>query len=163
METSLAQLYEWLTGKEDEHAEFKEAKRSFNLDKLMQYCVAIANERGGRLILGVTDSRPRRIVGTAAFGNIDQTKTDILSRLRFRVDVEEVLAPDGRVIVFHIPSRPIGDPKQYEGTYLMRSGESLVPMTADMLQSIFAEGTPDFTASVCPGATLEELDPVCVE
>ena len=45
MSTSLEQLREWLDGKENEHIEFKEAKNTFNSDKLMQYCVALANEQ----------------------------------------------------------------------------------------------------------------------
>ncbi len=37
---------------EDEHLEFKEAKRYFDFEKLVRYCVAIANEGGGKIILG---------------------------------------------------------------------------------------------------------------
>lgn len=33
----------------------------------MKYCVALANEGGGKMILGVTDKMPRRIVSTQAF------------------------------------------------------------------------------------------------
>ena len=36
-------------------------------DKLVNYCVALANEGGGKIILGVTDERPRSVVGTTAF------------------------------------------------------------------------------------------------
>jgi hypothetical protein len=64
--------------------------------------------------------------------------------LGFRVDVEEVTHPDGRVIVFHIPSRPRGTAYHLDGKYLMRSGESLVPMSEDRLRAIFAEGGPDW-------------------
>ena len=62
----------------------------------------------------------------------------------FRVDIEEVLHPDGRVLVFHIPSRPHGTAYHHEGAYLMRSGEELVPMSEDQLRRIFAEGGPDW-------------------
>ena len=41
----------------------------FDNRKLYRYCVAIANEGGGYLILGVTDKPPRSVVGTAAFNN----------------------------------------------------------------------------------------------
>src|SRR5690606_28280173 len=47
--------------------EFKEAKTSFSLEKLYEYCVAIANEGGGHLLFGVADKPPRAVVGTAAF------------------------------------------------------------------------------------------------
>ena len=150
-------------GKENEHIEFKEAKNTYNSEKLMQYCVALANEQGGKLILGVTNTPPRRVVGSAAFGNIESTKVDILNRLHFRVDIEELNHPNGRVVIFHVPTRLLGDPKQDGGTYWMRSGESLVPMTAGMLQTIFAEATPDFSAEVCPRATLSDLNPEAIE
>ena len=52
---------------ENEHLEFKEAKNRFDFEKLVGYCVALANERGGKMILGVSDRPPRKVVGTAAF------------------------------------------------------------------------------------------------
>ena len=47
--------------------EFKEAKTQFDNEKLYKYCVAIANEGGGKLVLGVADQPPRLVVGTRAF------------------------------------------------------------------------------------------------
>lgn len=44
----------------------------------------------------------------------------------------------------------------------MRAGESLVPMTPDMLKRIFAEAGPDFSAEICTGATLADLDPQAI-
>ena len=38
---------------ESEHVEFKEAKTNFHFDKLVDYCVAMANEGGGRIVCGV--------------------------------------------------------------------------------------------------------------
>jgi len=64
--------------------------------------------------------------------------------LGFRVEVEAVAHPDGRVVVFTIPSRPRGTAYDLEGRYLMRSGSSLVPMSEDRLRTIFAEGQPDW-------------------
>jgi hypothetical protein len=63
--------------------------------------------------------------------------------LGFRVDIDEVAHPDGRVLVFLIPSRPLGSVYHRAGKYLMRAGESLVPMSEDRLRRIFAEGLPD--------------------
>lgn len=60
----------------------------------------------------------------------------------FRVDVEVVAHPDGRVVVFSIPARPKGMSYHHYGAYLMRSGEELVPMSGDQLRKIFAEGKP---------------------
>ncbi len=45
---SAEQLQHWMDAKEDEHLEFKEAKNNFHFEKLVDYCVALANEGGGR-------------------------------------------------------------------------------------------------------------------
>jgi len=40
---------------EHQQLEFKEAKSHFDQEKLRHYCVALANEGGGHLVLGVED------------------------------------------------------------------------------------------------------------
>jgi ATP-dependent DNA helicase RecG len=62
-----------------------------------------------------------------------------------------------------LPARPVGTPLQYNGRYLMRSGESLTAMTPDRLQAIFAERQPDFSAMPLPGTSLADLDPAAIE
>ena len=145
---TLQTLHQWMTEPaENERLEFKEAKQQFDSTKLLRYCVALANEGGGYFVLGVTDKLPRRVVGSKAFSSLthlNDIKARIVAKLRIRVEVFELLHPDGRVLVFDIPSRPTGQPLDYEGAYLMRSGEDLVPMTADFLKRIFAEGDPDW-------------------
>lgn len=129
---------------EHQRLEFKEAKTQFDNRKLYEFCVAIANEGGGLLILGVADRPPRAVVGTQAFRNPVAMAEKLFQAVGFRVDIEEVEHPDGRVLVFHIPSRPRGTAYQLEGAYLMRVGEALTPMSEDQLRSIFAEGRPDW-------------------
>jgi len=140
MDNSPSQLQKWMDSKEDEHLEFKEAKQNFHFDKLVKYCAALANEGGGRMVLGVTDKIPRQIVGCQTFQPLERTKAGLIERLRLRIEGEEINHPDGRVVVFHVPSRPIGMPIQIEGAYWMRSGEDLATMTPDMLKRIFDEG-----------------------
>lgn len=143
---------------EDEHFEFKAAQKQFSSRKLTEYCVALANERGGKLFLGITDKRPRRVVGTRACRDLNGTKIQLMDRIHLRVDVEETTHQKGRVLVFHVPSRPIGMPIHHNGRYLMRSGDSLVPMTPEMLKRIFDEAEPDCSAEICEKATLDDLD-----
>lgn len=152
-----------LSGKEDEHYEFKEAKTSFTLEKLYEYCIAFANELGGKLVLGVTDVIPREVVGTSAFPNREDIKQKIFDTLRFRVEVEQLTLDNTRVLVFSIPSRPLGTPLHLNGRYLMRSGESLVAMSPDQLQRIFSETRLDYSAEICPGTDLDDLDPSAME
>ena len=159
MITSLDQLRDWLkVPYEDEHIEFKEAKANFHFEKLVKYCCALANERGGKMILGVTNKHPRRVVGSNTFKDLQRAKSGLIQRLYLRIEAEEIMHPDGRVVVFHVPSRPIGMPIQYEGAYWMRRGEELVPMTPDMLRRIFEEAGPDFSAEICVRATIDDLD-----
>lgn len=140
MPTTVEQIEEWRRApSETHHLEFKEAKVQFDTERLLSYCVAIANEGGGHLLLGITNKPPRRIVGSKAFGNLVKVESHIFDAIHFRVEVEEVNHPDGRVVVFRIPRRPTGSAYSLRGAYLMRSGESLVPMTADHLRDIFAE------------------------
>lgn len=114
-------------------------------------------------MLGVTDKRPRRVVGSAAFADLARTKAGLIERLHLRIEGEELAHPDGRVLVFAVPSRPLGMPVPVDGAYWMRSGEDLTPMTPDMLRRIFDEAEPDFSASVCKKATIDDLDPAAVE
>ena len=124
--------------------EFKEAKTQFDNRRLYEYCVAIANEGGGHLLLGVADKPPRPVVGTQAFNDPVGMAEKLFQAVGFRVDIEQVMHPDGRVLVFHIPSRPRGTAYHLDGKYLMRSGEALVPMSEDQLRRVFAEGGPDW-------------------
>jgi ATP-dependent DNA helicase RecG len=149
MATTIEQLVRWLSvPREHERLEFKEAKRQFDPSRLFKYCVALANEGGGKLVLGVTDKQPRRIVGTESFRSPGGIKSRILDKLRIYVEVEEIAHPDGRVLVFHVPSRPTGTAYDFEGAYLMRAGDDTVPMTEDRLRSIFNEGKPDWLSDV---------------
>ena len=145
---TLETLKVWLNAPvENERLEFKEAKNQYNRTKLIKYCVALANEGGGYFILGVTDKRPRQIVGSQAFPTpeeINKIKAQIVEKLRLRVEITELLHPNGRVLVFEVPTRPTGQPIAFEGAYLMRAGEELVPMTPDMLKRIFAEDQQDW-------------------
>ena len=68
MPTTPEQIDLWrATPKETQRLEFKEAKNQYDTQKLCAYCVAIANEGGGQLVLGIADQLPRAIVGTSAF------------------------------------------------------------------------------------------------
>jgi len=159
MSTSLESLKRWLDAPmENEHLEFKEAKNQFDTTKLFKCCVALANEGGGKLILGVTDNAPRRIVGSQAFASASDIQSKIFHKLNFRVDAEELRFSEGRAVIFHIPSRPRGTAYQFEGTYLMRSGEALAPMTEDRLRTIFDEGKPDWLSEIARlGVTSDEV------
>lgn len=145
MTTSPQQIDAWLNvSSEHQRLEFKEAKTQIDFARLSEYCVALANEGGGILLLGVTDKPPRKVVGTAALNNPVQASQKLFNTIGFRVEIEEIAHGVGRVLVLHIPPRPKGTAYHLDGKYLMRSGSSLRPMSEDQLRRIFAEGQPDW-------------------
>ncbi len=150
-------LEQLLKAAEGATVEFKEAKNAFDKKELFKYCVALANEGGGALVLGATDAMPRKVVGTKAFGDLDDTRNAIYHATRLNVGITEDTSEGHRTLIFSIPGRPLGTPLEYGGQYLMRRGSSLVPMTIDRLQTIFEETVSDFSAEICPGATLGDL------
>ena len=176
-------LYELSLLKESEdHIEFKEAKRNFNFDGgkhtdpkerrhcILGYVAALANELGGRLVFGMKDSGPHEVVGTTfAIGEIGALEDAIYERMRIRVRIDEVFEPSEdvedrmRVLVFNVPSRPVGKMMKYEGVPLMRTGESLREMSDDEMFKILSEQEPDFSAKICESLTMEDLEPRAIE
>lgn len=160
-------LEEWIREKEGETLEFKRAADRFDFEELAKYCAALANEGGGRIVLGVTDGRPRRIVGSKAFRQPERTRKGLCERIPLAIDFEEIHHPDcaeeSRVLVFSIPPRPVGIPIRYDGRYWMRREDSLVEMSEDRLRETFAESGHDFTADAVPGLTLNDLNRSSIE
>ncbi len=157
--TSADAFAKLLRAPEGDRVEFKTAARRFSFDELVQYCVALANEGGGRFVLGVTDARPRKVVGTSAFAEPGRTASSIYERVGHGVRIEEYDHEGKRVLIAHVPGRLPGTAWSERGRYGMRAGDSLVPMTDDRLRQIHAEIAPDFSAQVCAGASVADLDP----
>lgn len=119
----------------EDQIEFKEAKHNYSYNGgsksnqeerrkcVLGYIVAFANEQGGRLVLGMSDKTPHQVVGTDfGEGRIKELEDDIYDKLRIRVTIFELLEGNNRVVVFDIPSRPIGKVLKFEGVPLMRIG-----------------------------------------
>jgi hypothetical protein len=79
MHTNLSEFLALLEDDESGRLEFKAAKSHYDFEELLKYCAALANEGGGKMILGVSDKKPRAIVGTAAFQPVDEQRQDWLS------------------------------------------------------------------------------------
>ena len=157
-------LQEILNATEGYHFEFKEAKNRQDVKEAAEYLCAMANHGGGRLVLGVTDKRPRRVVGSNACPQPESTIRHFMDKLRVRVDFQLYEDENGkRVLVFEAASRPVGLPVQFEGIAWWREGDSLVPMPENVRRTIYSEGGHDFTAEVCKGITLDDLDLTAIE
>lgn len=140
------EIARWLGEPEGERLEFKSARNNYHFDKLVHYCVALANEGGGKIILGVTDERPRSVVGTTAFAEPGRTEASLFQRLHHRIVVEEANYQGQRLLIIHVPSRLPGTAWEYEGRYLRRAGDDLVSISGNELRLMFAETGPDFSA-----------------
>jgi ATP-dependent DNA helicase RecG len=164
MAISVEQIDLWRRApSETEVLEFKEAKNQFDTEKLYHYCVAIANEGGGHLLLGIQNSAPRLVVGTRAIENPVGMSRKLWDKLGFRVRIDDVAHPEGRVVVLTIPGRPLGHPYEVEGVYWMRCGEALTAMSPDVIRRIVMEGEPDWlrepaTDLISSSRALELLD-----
>ena len=155
---------------ENEIVEFKEAKNNYDLTKLGKYFSALSNEANlcskpyGWLVFGVKDN-DHSIVGTqyrSERKDLDKLKGEIANKTTNRIsfiDIHEVNLPEGRVILFQIPSAPKGIPIAFDGHYYARDGEELVPLNIEKIERIRAQATKeDWSAAIVPAATLEDLD-----
>ena len=162
MTYSINEIESLLNERENEHLEFKEAKNQYDYDKLAKYCSALANEGGGKIVLGVTDKKPRRVVGSQAFPNLPKVKSALIEALQLRIETDEINHPEGRVVVFTAPSRPVGIPVRYRGVYWMRRDEDVVHMTDDMVKKIFDEIRLDLSSDINPTASMADLDQLAI-
>lgn len=155
---------------ENEIVEFKEAKNNYDFTKLGKYFSALSNEANlcskpyGWLVFGIKDN-DHSIVGTqyrSERKDLDKLKGEIANKTSNRIsfiDIHEVNLPEGRVILFQIPSAPKGIPIAFDGHYYARDGEELVPLNIEKIERIRAQATKeDWSAAIVTAATLEDLD-----
>lgn len=161
--TTPDEFYTLLESPEGSRVEFKTALRGFHFEELVKYCVAFANEGGGTIVFGATDRRPRKVVGTHAFAEPGRTEAGLFEALRQRIPIEEYHHDGKRVLLVHVPARLPRIAWQYKGSFWMRAGDALVPMSDEQLRRIHEETGPDFSAEMCPTARLEDLDPAAID
>ena len=159
---------------ETEWVEFKEAKNAFNFDDIGKYFSALSNEanlkdkRCGWLIFGVQD-RPRQVVGTRFRENradLDNLKTEIAFHMTEHIsfmEIYEIQLPEGRVVMMQIPAAPQGIPLAWKGHYYGRTAESIGALNLQEIEQIRSEIRDyDWSAQICPGAGIEDLDPEAI-
>lgn len=149
--------------KEGEQVQFKEAKNRFDFGEAARCCCALSNCGGGKLVFGITDKRPRQVVGSNAFEQPERTRKGLIDKLRIMVDFQILTHQDKRVLVFSVAGRPLGLPVQFDGVAWWYEGDSLIPMPEDIRRKIYAEAGLDFSGSVCPSAGLSDLDEDAIE
>lgn len=161
---------------ETECVEFKEAKTGYDFDNLGRYFSALSNEanlkgqKHGWLIFGVKDKpRPREIVGSRfreQRAALDSLKHEVAKQTSNGLTFEEIYVhtrPQGRVVMFQIPAALRGIPTAWKGHWYGRNGESLGALGIQDLEQIRHQDHDDWSAQVCPEATLIDLEPEAVE
>lgn len=144
--------------------ELKAATTNFSDIDRSDYCAAIANMGGGLLLLGVSDDR--KVVGTSVYkGTINQISQEVYQQLGITVIVEDLQHTNGRVVIFDIPARPVGQRIRSHGkyTYPIRRGESLGEMDDATTREILNEVQPDFSSGIVDQLLLSDLDPQAIK
>ena len=130
---------------------------------ILGYVVALCNEKGGSLVIGMDDKFPHKVIGTKQNeGCIGELEANIYRDTGIRPDIYELYENEsdrqGRVLVIDVPSRPTGTVFKFEDVALMRVGEELKPMSDEVYLSIIQEKEPDFSQQICKYATIDSLD-----
>lgn len=154
---------ELLEEKEGERYQFKEAKNRFDSKEAARCCCALSNCGGGKLVFGITDKRPRKVVGSNAFEQPERTRKGLIDALKVMVDFQVYDYQGKRVLAFEVSGRPIGLPIQFEGIAWWYEGDSLVPMPEEVRRRIYAEAGVDFSSGICQNAGIGDLDIDCIE
>jgi ATP-dependent DNA helicase RecG len=170
----IAKLNELRKSDENEIVEFKEAKNGYDFGKLGKYFSALSNEANLKnvesawLIFGIED-KTKNIVGTN-FRNtpkdLQSLKKEIADKTTNRItftEIHELILAQSRVIMFQIPPAPKGIPTAWEGHYFARDGESLVALNTEKYERIRKQIVEeDWSAKICPDATIEDLEPLAI-
>lgn len=140
------------------------AKPSDRRRCILGYVTAFCNEGGGSLVIGMEDAYPHKVVGTKQCeGKLCELESNIYRDTHIRPNIYELYEDEenkaGRVLVIDVPGRPVGKLFRFEDVPLMRVGEELKPMSDEMMFSILQEHEPDFSAEICKGITIKDLDP----
>ena len=163
---------------ENESCEWKEYKNLQNslcgheADDVVSYVSAIANMNGGSLIIGVEDGT-FQVIGIQNLGsyNVESAKARIAEKCRNLpledFDIMELKADDTAKIVWvlTIPKHHAKLPVYAHNKAWQRTGDSLVEMRSDRLQTILSEieVTDDWSAVIVEDATIDDLDAEAIE
>ncbi|HCK83327.1 MAG TPA: transcriptional regulator [Hyphomonadaceae bacterium] len=148
---------------EDEGLEFKHAATSFNKEKLCEYVSAFANSGGGSLVLGVSDARPRQLLGTQALPDLPGLRDHVHTAMRWKIETAEFTLDGKRILVVSTQAAPRGRPVSFGEKFYQRTGGSLRVMSADDLRVALSGAALDFSSDICADATLGDLDQSAVD
>lgn len=132
------------------------------IKEIREAVVGFANAQGGVIVLGVGDRKRTRREAIEGVGDLD---ADSLRRKIYDgtephilVDVEELVEPEGRLILIHVP-KGIPPHTTSEGVAKIRILKETKPLTGSQIsQILFTGGQKDLTSQVIPDSSLADLD-----
>ena len=142
------------------HSDQRERRKCF-----LGYTVALANEGGGFIVLGMDDTLPHKVVGSDfGLNKLGELEDAVYEKLGIRIRAAELFdTENNRVVLTTIPPRPIGKIMKFEGVPLIRVGESLRNMSDEEIFAILSEQEPDFSAKICEGISIADLDEAAIK
>ncbi|PLX20797.1 transcriptional regulator [Candidatus Parcubacteria bacterium] len=159
---------------ESEILEYKEAKEQFDSNKLGKYFSALSNEANlmGKsdawLILGVKDDKS--VVGTnfrTDAKHLHNLKAEIANHTTNRITFKEIYETEyegRRVVLFQIPSAPLGLPIAWKGHYYGRDSSELQPLNLEELERIRTQNTNfDWSIQICEDSTIDDLSSEAID
>lgn len=134
---------------------------------LVDMAVCFANQRGGCLLIGITDhvrGREKAIVGIGdvSFRGLER---DVYSATdpHILIEIEELSVPEGRLLAAHIP-KGIPPHTTSAGQASIRVGDSCQPLTgSNLARMIASSGEVDLSATPIEAGKLSDLDPRAME
>lgn len=160
---------------ENETVEFKEAKSSYDTDKIGRYFSALSNEANlkqlqcGWLVFGVSEDNEKHLVGTH-YKEGDRTLLEkfkgeiskgVTGNASFDDIIELSLVAEGktfRVLMFRIPAAATGIPTEWKGRAYGRSGDTTVPLPQDKIDRIRTQERDDWSRQVISDSDVSCLD-----
>lgn len=137
---------------EGEAIEFKQGLLSRR--EIAEYAVGIGNAGGGWLLMGVTDTPPRKIMPLAipAKKELDKMRESVADSAQVHIQIEAVRTQEGAVVAVKVPRRPRGSLfHTRDGKFLIRFGEGLRGMTLAQIDAIRREAGAELTATPLTG------------
>ena len=145
---------------ESEVLEFKSS--TANYKSIRESVVALANAKGGNLVIGIGDRSKTRDAAIEDTTNIDPNllRASIYDGTdpHITVDIAELTEPEGKILLISIPSTGQVHTTT-DGVGKVRVGKESRSLTGSDLQRLFAtrRGT-DFTAQIAEGETRDAID-----
>lgn len=162
------------TNDENEILEYKEAKNQYDFDKIGKYFSALSNEANltGKaeawLVFGIKDDKS--VVGTnfrTDTKSLHNLKAEVANHTTNRITFKEIYETelDGkRVVLFQIPSAPLGLPIAWKGHYYGRDSSELQPLNLEELERIRSQNSDfDWSIQICEDASIEDLSSEAIQ